>query len=324
MCVVLCSLCIMKTICPGTDGGCWCSRWQVACCQRLVLLSYREQQLWVLIGTQKDFVGCWGRERWIEREADIQRERAWEIKWRNGRESQPGEESESVLKWNTSKTHQLAQHIPEKRKEVEWRDFFIFTPSPKKGVCTGEARNRDKNRCHVCFFYLFSYVFFSTCLMPHQSSLRLIPQHLSIWAWILNSRFGCFPRFPCRHLDEVEAETGTRELGWFQSDLLRPLQSLPPHRRSLERKRHCKWYWNVNLFRLYSAKAFFTFHVFPLHPQALWWTALFCKCMVKWWMAAIGLHREAWVMEWRRWQLLEPGKWNIRKIVHYFLSVLEW
>lgn len=46
----------METIYSRTDGWPSFACWQVACCQHFRLLSYREQQFRILIGTQKDIL----------------------------------------------------------------------------------------------------------------------------------------------------------------------------------------------------------------------------------------------------------------------------
>ncbi len=120
---------------------------------------------------------CWvlrKREMDGKRGRQTERERAREMKRRRERISarrgvRVGIKVKHIKNSPAGPTHSWK----EERSRV--KGLFLFTPSPKKGVRTGEARNGDKNRCHVCFFYLFSYVFFSTCLIPHQSSLRLIP-----------------------------------------------------------------------------------------------------------------------------------------------------
>lgn len=46
----------METIYSRTDGWPSFACWQVSCCQHFRLLSYREQQFGILIGTQKDIL----------------------------------------------------------------------------------------------------------------------------------------------------------------------------------------------------------------------------------------------------------------------------
>lgn len=46
----------METIYSRTDGWPSFACWQVSCCQHFRLLSYREQQFRILIGTQKDIL----------------------------------------------------------------------------------------------------------------------------------------------------------------------------------------------------------------------------------------------------------------------------
>lgn len=155
--------------------------------------------------------------------------------------------------------------------------------------------------------------------MPHQSSLRLIPTtslnlgvNIKYSFWLFSTLPLQAPRWGGGRNGESESWGNFRVTFWDHFSLF--LHTGDPWigkdvANDIEM---------LISFICIVQRHFFTFHVFPHHPQAPWWTALSCKCMVKWWMAAIGLHREAWVMEWRRWQLLEPGKWNIRKIVHFF------
>ncbi len=212
---------------------------------------------------------CWvlrKREMDGKRGRQTERERAREMKRRRERISarrgvRVGIKVKHIKNSPAGPTHSWK----EERSRV--KGLFLFTPSPKKGVRTGEARNGDKNRCHVCFFYLFSYVFFSTCLIPHQSSLRLIPTMSLNLCVNIKYSFWLFSTLPLQAPSmRWRQKQWEWELGWFQSDLLRPLESLPPHKRSLERNKHGKWYWNVNFFRLYSAKAFFFYVPFFFPP----------------------------------------------------------
>ncbi len=156
--------------------------------------------------------------------------------------------------------------------------------------------------------------------MPHQSSLRLIPTmslnlcvNIKYSFWLFSTLPLQAPRWGGGRNSESESWGDFRVTCWDHSSLF--LHTRDPWRGTNMANDIEMLIYFVCTVRKHF---FFTSRVFPHRPQAPWWTALSCKCMVKWWMAAIGLHREAWVMEWKRWQLLEPGKWNICKIVHFF------
>lgn len=62
---------VMETIYSRTDGWPSFACWQVACCQHFRLLSYREQQFRILIGTQKDILFSFSGH--LQAQEDIQK-----------------------------------------------------------------------------------------------------------------------------------------------------------------------------------------------------------------------------------------------------------